>query len=443
MRKGSLVTVMSVVCFLTGCTAMMPPDWQGRSLLKAGRYDEAIEKLESALQKAPNDVRMQCDLGVAYYRKGEFDRAISALNKAAAMDPKYGKTYLYLGLTYEKMNEPNKALDEYTNYRRLGPTSLVARKIKRRMKQVLKQQYTARIKQITEDEAALDVASIPENTIAVTYFENISSSKELAPLQKGLTDMLITDLSQVESLKVLERMRLHALIEEMDLGTTGVIDQATAPKAGRLLGANRIVTGGFAELGKDEMRIDTFLVQTRESQLEASQDISGALQKFFDLETQLVFRILDDMGIRLSPEEEDAIRKLPTGSFKAFLSYSRGLDYEDRGMYAEAAAEFGIAAILDPGFSEAQTKMQEMQQEVLQPVTEELIDAEVLERTQEQMEEQEMMAETIEPVPQVNSSNRLSRISGNTGEGFPPVDEGKRAIPQPNTNVVNIGVEWE
>ena len=127
----------------------------------------------------------------------------------------------------------------------------------------------------------------------------------------------------------------------------------------------------------------------------------------------------------------------------AFLACSRGLDYEDRGMYAEAAAEFGTAVGLDPGFSDAQAKMREMQQEVAQPVTEESVDAGVLEETQEQIEEQEMMAEAVDPVPQVSPSSRLSRISENTSKGFPPVGEGKRITPQEGTNVVIITAEWE
>jgi tetratricopeptide (TPR) repeat protein len=444
MRKRScVIAAMALVCFLAGCVVMTPPYWRGHLLLKNGRYGEAIEKFELALRETPDDVRAQCELGIANYKEGKYGEAISALSKAKAIDPGYGKVYLYLGLTYEKMNDPIKALDEYFNYMRLGPASLMARKIKRRIKEIMKQQCAARTREMTEDELALYVDSIPENSIAVTYFENVSGSEELTPLQKGLTDMLITDLSQVKALKVLERMCLHVLLEEMRLGTTGILDKMTAPKAGRLLGANRIVTGSFATPGKDNMRIDSFLVKPRESKLEASEDVSGALQRFFDLEKQLVFKMIAGMGIRLSPEEEDAIKKVPTESFMAFLAYSRGLDYEDRGMYVEAAAEFEAAVALDPSFSNAQTKMQEMQQEVLQPVTEESVDAQVLERTQEQLEERETIEEMIEPVPQINSASRLSRISGNTGEGLPQIDEGKRIIPQANTNVVNIAVEWE
>ena len=444
MRQAGLVTrLMVVACFLTGCSSMMSPYWHGRSLLQEGRYGEAIEKFEVALRKTPTDVRAQCAIGIADYKKGEYEEAISALSKAKIMDPGYGKTYLYLGLTYEKMNDPAKALDEYANYRKLGRASLMARKMKRRMKQVIRQQYALRIKQVAEDEKALGVASIPDNTVAVTYFENASGSEELAPLQKGLTDMLITDLSQVEALEVLERTRLHILLEEMRLGTTGILDQMPASKAGRLLGANRIVIGSFARPAKDSVSIDSFLVKHGDSQLESRADVSGNLDKFFDLEKQLVFKIVDNMGIRLTAAEEDAIKKVPTESFNAFLYYSRGLDYADRGMYALAAVAFETAAKLDPSFAEPQARMLEMRQEVLQPVTEESVDAEVLERTQERLDELETTAEVIETVPEANPVNRLSKISENMGEGFPQLGDGKRPAPQASTNVVNVSVEWE
>ena len=42
-------------------------------------------------------------------------------------------------------------------------------------------------------------------TIAVSYFDNTSETIDYNPLSKGLADMLITDLSNVKSLKIVER----------------------------------------------------------------------------------------------------------------------------------------------------------------------------------------------------------------------------------------------
>ena len=62
------------------------------------------------------------------------------------------------------------------------------------------------------------------------------------------------------------------------------------------------------------------------------------------------------MGIRLSPAERQAITERPTADLQAFLAFSRGLEAEDRGDYAGAAAQFRAAAARDPSFRSAQTR---------------------------------------------------------------------------------------
>jgi tetratricopeptide (TPR) repeat protein len=57
------------------------------------------------------------------------------------------------------------------------------------------------------------------------------------------------------------------------------------------------------------------------------------------------------MGIILTEAEKNAIMKIPTESFEAFMAYSRGLNYLDKGMYKEAAQEFQKAISIDPQFS--------------------------------------------------------------------------------------------
>ena len=81
------------------------------------------------------------------------------------------------------------------------------------------------------------------NSIAVLYFNNKSGENKLTPLQKGLAVMLITDLAKVEQLRVVERVRMQALLDELELGSSGLVDAETAPRVGKLLGVAK-VTGG-------------------------------------------------------------------------------------------------------------------------------------------------------------------------------------------------------
>ena len=61
------------------------------------------------------------------------------------------------------------------------------------------------------------IALADTKTLAISYFDNTSGTKEYDPLSKGFADMLITDLSNVNSLKIVEREKLESLLIEIEL----------------------------------------------------------------------------------------------------------------------------------------------------------------------------------------------------------------------------------
>lgn len=73
------------------------------------------------------------------------------------------------------------------------------------------------------------------------------------PSQSGLhiafTDMLIEAFSNLSKYTVVERTRLNQILAEQKLGLTGAVDPKTAIQLGRLVAANRIVTGSVASIG--------------------------------------------------------------------------------------------------------------------------------------------------------------------------------------------------
>ena len=104
-----------------------------------------------------------------------------------------------------------------------------------------------------------------KRTIAVMYFQNnaMMNREAMAPLEKGLTDMLITELSKIEGLSVVERAQLQQLTREMGLGATGAIKPETAQQMGKLLGAETLLLGSFAtDMSGKKMRIDARIVET-------------------------------------------------------------------------------------------------------------------------------------------------------------------------------------
>jgi len=436
-------SVLLAILLITGC-AVFSDRYKGRSVLDKGSYDEAIILFEKALKTYPNNAGILTDLGVAYFKKDDLEKASGYFGKAKSADPLYSKAYLYQGMVYEKQDDLPKAISEYSEYHQKNPLTLAGRRLKARIGVLMRKQIAKEIKAAVEQEESLDVDKIPENTIAVSYFANLTGDEEFDVLGKGLADMIITDLSQVNSLKVLERTRMQALIDELNLVKTGVIDKSTAPRAGRLLGARRIVNGGLAAPQADTFRIEALATDIVVDKTDAQADVTGERRRFFLMEKELVFSILKDLNIEITQEERDAIQKLPTESFLAFLAYSRGLDYEDKGMYKEAAMECQKAAEIDPDFSKASEKCQENQTLADASITGSF--SEMAELTE--MVEVEEMPSTTEDVG-LSNSDRQKIIDQNIGAGFlPSPDEGEQAddrtpSQQQTMTTVTVTVELE
>jgi hypothetical protein len=95
------------------------------------------------------------------------------------------------------------------------------------------------------------------------------------------------------------------------------------------------------------------MINTTDSSLKYPEGSESEVKAFFRMEKQFVFSVLDKLGITPTPEERDAIAKVPTESYLAFMAYCRGLDHRSRGEFDQAKVEFNSAAGQDPGFGDA------------------------------------------------------------------------------------------
>src|SRR6266481_7721096 len=85
-------------------------------------------------------------------------------------------------------------------------------------------------------------------TVAIMYFNDDAIGKaheELAPLSKGICDMLISEMSDNAGIKVIERDKIQSILSEQKLATDKAVDAATAVKVGKLLSVHHMIFGGF------------------------------------------------------------------------------------------------------------------------------------------------------------------------------------------------------
>lgn len=78
-------------------------------LLKAGRLDEAIPKLESFTRWAEPSAAVLYNLGLALSQHGRFDEAILRLKRAVQLDPTHDNAWVGLGVAQGKMGQSTEA----------------------------------------------------------------------------------------------------------------------------------------------------------------------------------------------------------------------------------------------------------------------------------------------------------------------------------------------
>lgn len=192
--------------------------------------------------------------------------------------------------------------------------------------------------------------------VVVLYFDNNSASREYDVLQKGLADMLITDLSASDQLQVVEREKLESLLGELKLQRSKFFDAATARKVGQLVGARYAVTGAFSAFDP-ELRLDVRLLEVETSKVVGSASVRGRREKFFDLEAELVKKFLEGLKARLPAAGGRASGQ---ADFAAALAYSQGLDSADSGDLKAASTKLAAVVRDAPDFSLARARYKQL-----------------------------------------------------------------------------------
>ncbi|MGC8667257.1 MAG: tetratricopeptide repeat protein [Chthonomonadales bacterium] len=88
-RPKSAWAMVLVLCIAMGASASADPLTEGRALYKAGKYQEAVVKLEQAVKEQPGDAKAWWQLNFAYNKLGRYADALRAVEKAAQIDPQH------------------------------------------------------------------------------------------------------------------------------------------------------------------------------------------------------------------------------------------------------------------------------------------------------------------------------------------------------------------
>lgn len=199
--------------------------------------------------------------------------------------------------------------------------------------------------------------NVDAQRIAILYFSNSGEDDKLNMLKKGLADMLISDLSNINMLNIVERDQIEKIITEQRLNNSSEFDPETASKIGKLLGAEIILTGAYFEMF-ETIRLDARFIDVATGKILKSDGVDGESSNFFKIQKQLSWKIIKNLDTKISEEEINTLESEENNRFITFedaQKFSKALDLYDSKQVAEALSL--VQEILNkyPDFSLAQS----------------------------------------------------------------------------------------
>jgi tetratricopeptide (TPR) repeat protein len=263
---------------------------------------------------------------------------------------------LVLGQTLERQGNYDQAIAVYADYLAAFPEHDGAPAVRARDLFARRARANEQARVALAQEAELSQRPADPQTIAVLPLA-VAGDSSYQPLSRGLAEMFTSDLALLQRFRMVERLEVGALLDEMQLAEAGRVEAATAARMGHLLRAGRMVQGLAAIPPDADVRLEASVVRP-DGQVTSPQAATGRLRDLMQMEKQVVIGIAGQLGYVLSVAERQMILESGTQSLVAFLAYSRGLVAEDLGDFPTAALHFADAVRADPDFTAARNNYQ-------------------------------------------------------------------------------------
>jgi TolB-like protein/tRNA A-37 threonylcarbamoyl transferase component Bud32/cytochrome c-type biogenesis protein CcmH/NrfG len=197
-----------------------------------------------------------------------------------------------------------------------------------------------RLKRDSDSGRTVVLAKPAGKSVAVLYFENLSGAKEDEYFRDGMTEDVITELTQIKTLHVFPRAAVLAYRDK----------PATAPEIGKQLDAAYVLSGSVRRAG-NRLRITAQLVETRTGHSVWAERFDREMKDVFEVQDEIARSITQALRISLSPQEEKTIAQKPTENPQAYDYFLRGRRYMRRENLEFAMQMFEHAIKLDPNFA--------------------------------------------------------------------------------------------
>ena len=202
----------------------------------------------------------------------------------------------------------------------------------------------------TEQTSGAASAHLQEKpSIAVLPFINMSGDPEQEYFSDGITEDIITDLSKVSGLFVVAR----------NTAFTYKGKSAEVQEVAKRLGVNFILEGSVRKAGS-RVRVTGQLIDGKTGGHMWADRYDRDLTDIFAIQDEITHAIVEQLKVKLLPQEKKNIAQTPTDNVEAYTYYLRGRQFMERrskAYYQLARQMFAKAAELDPLYARAYAGM--------------------------------------------------------------------------------------
>ena len=182
-------------------------------------------------------------------------------------------------------------------------------------------------------------------SVAVLPFSNMSNDPEQEFFSDGITEDIITDLSKVSGLFVLGRNTVFTY-----KGKPVNLEQIA-----KQLGVSYVVEGSVRKAG-NRVRINAQLIEGATGGHIWADRFDRDLTDIFAIQDEITKTIVEQLKVKLLPEEKKAIEQATTENVEAYTYYLKGREFFHRGSKSNlslAKQMFAKAIELDPLYARA------------------------------------------------------------------------------------------
>ena len=206
--------------------------------------------------------------------------------------------------------------------------------------------FAARAPRPDASAARTEAASgLPEKSIAVLPFENLSEDKSNAFFAEGVQDEILTRLAKVADLKVISRTSTQKYKSAPD----------NLREIAKQLGVMHVVEGSVQKAA-DEVRVNVQLINAMTDAHLWADTYDRKLTDIFAVETEIAKTIADMLQAKLTGSEQTAMSKKPTANPEAYELYLQGRFFWNKRTAADLRKSiecFDQAIAKDPNYAMA------------------------------------------------------------------------------------------